>query len=140
MTPQTLSRPKIIVSTLDAERIEQLLDGLPHNAAIKDELETELLRADVVEPTEIPANVVTMNSTVRFKVASSPEEFELTLVYPKDLDASGKKISILAPIGSALLGLTQGDQIQWPTPDGGVQQVTIQEITYQPERNGEYHR
>lgn len=140
MTPQTLSRPKIVVSTLDAERIEQLLDGLPYNVAIKDELEAELLRADVVEPTEIPANVVTMNSTVRFKVASSPEEFELTLVYPKDLDASGKKISILAPIGSALLGLTQGDQIQWPTPDGGVQQVTIQEITYQPERNGEYHR
>lgn len=140
MTPQTLSRPKIVVSTLDAERIEQLLDGLPRNAAIKDELEAELLRADVVEPTEIPANVVTMNSTVRFKVASSPEEFELTLVYPKDLDASGKKISILAPIGSALLGLSQGDQIQWPTPDGGVQQVTIQEITYQPERNGEYHR
>ncbi len=140
MTPQTLSRPKIVVSTLDAERIEQLLDGLPYNVAIKDELEAELLRADVVEPTEIPANVVTMNSTVRFKVASSPEEFELTLVYPKDLDASGKKISILAPIGSALLGLTQGDQIQWPTPDGGIQQVTIQEITYQPERNGEYHR
>lgn len=140
MTPQTISKPKIILSTLDVERIEQLLDGLPHNASIKDELEAELRRADLVEPTDIPATVVTMNSTVRFKVASTPEEFELTLVYPKDLDASGKKISILAPVGSALLGLSQGDQIQWPTPDGGMQQVSIQEITYQPERNGEYHR
>lgn len=140
MTPQTINKPKIVVSTLDAERIEQLLDGLPHNATIKDELGAELRRADLVEPTDIPATVVTMNSTVRFKVASSPEEFELTLVYPKDLDASGKKISILAPVGSALLGLSQGDQIQWPTPDGGMQQVSIQEITYQPERNGEFHR
>lgn len=140
MTPQTISKPKIILSTLDVERIEQLLEGLPHNASIKDELEAELRRADLVEPTDIPATVVTMNSTVRFKVASTPEEFELTLVYPKDLDASGKKISILAPVGGALLGLSQGDQIQWPTPDGGMQQVSIQEITYQPERNGEYHR
>nr|WP_315483836.1 nucleoside diphosphate kinase regulator [uncultured Undibacterium sp.] len=148
MTPQTISKPKIILSTLDVERIEQLLDGLPHNrqltnqinSQLRDELEAELRRAEVVDPMDMPATVVTMNSTVKFKVASSPEEFELTLVYPKDLDSSGKKISILAPIGSALLGLSQGDQIQWPTPDGGVQQVSIQEITYQPERNGEYHR
>lgn len=140
MTPQTISKPKIVISTLDAERIEQLLDGLPNDALVKDELEAELRRADLVEPADIPATVVTMNSTVRFKVASSPEEFELTLVYPKDLDASGKKISILAPVGSALLGLSQGDQIQWPTPDGGMQQVSIQEIIYQPERNGEFHR
>lgn len=148
MTPQTISKPKIILSTLDVERIEQLLDGLPHNrqltnqinSQLRDELEAELRRAEVVDPMDMPATVVTMNSTVKFKVASSPEEFELTLVYPKDLDSSGKKISILAPIGSALLGLSQGDQIQWPTPDGGVQQVSIHEITYQPERNGEYHR
>jgi regulator of nucleoside diphosphate kinase len=81
-----------------------------------------------------------MNSTVKFKVESSSEEFELTLVYPKDIDASGSKISILAPVGSALLGLSQGDEIEWPKPGGGVLRVRIVEVTYQPERSGEYHR
>lgn len=81
-----------------------------------------------------------MNSTVRFKVESSSEEFELTLVYPKDSDTSGSKISILAPVGSALLGLSQGDEIEWPKPGGGMLRVRMEEVIYQPERSGEYHR
>jgi regulator of nucleoside diphosphate kinase len=81
-----------------------------------------------------------MNSTVRFSVESSRDEFELTLVYPKDIDSSGKKISILAPVGSALLGLSQGDEIDWPKPGGGLIKVNIKEVIYQPERAGEYHR
>jgi regulator of nucleoside diphosphate kinase len=85
----------------------------------KAELEAELDRADVVEPQEIPPTVVTMNSTVKFRVHSSQEEFQLTLVYPKDVDQSGGTISVLAPVGSALLGLSQGDEIEWPMPGGG---------------------
>jgi regulator of nucleoside diphosphate kinase len=135
------ARPKIVISSLDAERLEHLLDSLPGNAfAGKEELEAELARADVVDPQDIPPTVVTMNSTVKFKVQSSPQEFELTLVYPKDVDDSGRKISILAPVGSALLGLSQGDEIEWPKPGGGALRVRIQEVTYQPERAGEYHR
>lgn len=135
------TRPKIIISSLDAERLEALIDSLPSNAFPgRDELEAELARAEVVDPENIPPAVVTMNSTVRFKVESSSEEFELTLVYPKDIDASGCKISILAPVGSALLGLSQGDEIEWPKPGGGVLRVRIEEVTYQPERSGEYHR
>ncbi len=134
-------RPKIVVSSLDAERLEKLLDTLPKGAFPgKNELEGELARADVVEPKEIPPTVVTMNSTVRFRVASSAEEFSLTLVYPKDADGSSQKISILAPVGSALLGLSQGDEIEWPKPGGGVLRVHIDEVVYQPERAGEYHR
>ena len=106
----------------------------------KKELEAELERANIVEPTEVPSTIVTMNSTVSFIVDSSQEEFELTLVYPKDMDSSGKKISVLAPVGSALLGLSKGDQIEWPKPGGGLIKVTIKEITYQPERAGEFHR
>lgn len=135
------ARPEIVISTVDSERLERLLDSLPNNGFIgKVELESELARARVVEPKDVPATTVTMNSTVRFKVESSSEEFELTLVYPKDSDLSGKTLSILAPIGSALLGLSQGDEIEWPKPGGGVLRVQIHEITYQPERSGEFHR
>jgi regulator of nucleoside diphosphate kinase len=59
----------------------------------------------------------------------------LTLVYPKDMDSSDRKISILAPVGSALLGLSQGAQIEWPKPGGGILRVRIEEIVYQPERS-----
>lgn len=135
------ARPEIIISTIDAERLEALLDALPSDGFIgMAELETELARAKIVEPKDVPPSVVTMNSTVHFRIESSNEDFELTLVYPKDSDLSGKTISVLAPVGSALLGLSQGDEIEWPKPSGGVIRVKIQEVAYQPERAGELHR
>ncbi len=135
------TRPKIIISSVDANRIYDLIESLPGNGFVgKSELEAELARAHLVEPTEVPPSVVTMNSTVKFSVESSQEEFELTLVYPKDIDSSGTKISILAPVGSALLGLSQGDEIEWPKPGGGVLKVKIKEVIYQPERSGEHYR
>lgn len=134
-------RPEITISSLDADRLYRLIESLPAGSfAGKKELEEELDRANVVDPTEIPATLVTMNSTVNFIVESSKEEFVLTLVYPKDLDSSEHKISILAPVGSALLGLSQGDEIEWPKPGGGLITVKIKEVTYQPERAGELHR
>jgi regulator of nucleoside diphosphate kinase len=135
------TQPHVVISSLDAARLEQLLDSLPRNSFPGWEaLEDELARAEIVEPTAIPPTVVTMNSKVKFVVESSREEFCLTLVYPKDLDASGDKISVLAPVGSALLGLSQGDEIEWPKPGGGVLRVRIQEVAYQPERAGDFHR
>ncbi|CAG0942335.1 Regulator of nucleoside diphosphate kinase [Gammaproteobacteria bacterium] len=134
-------RPKVIISSLDVERIEKLLESLPAGAFPgRNALEEELARAEIVEPKDLPPTVVTMNSTVRFEVESSSEEFRLTLVYPKDVDASGTTISILAPVGSALLGLSQGDAIEWPKPGGGTLRVRIKEVAYQPERTGDYHR
>lgn len=136
-----LKKPKVIISSLDAERLEKLIDALPDTAFPgKKDLEAELARAQIVAPKDVPPTVVTMNSTVRFEVESSHDEFQLTLVYPKDIDASGEKISILAPVGSALLGLSQGDEIEWPKPGGGVLRVRIKEVVYQPERAGEHHR
>lgn len=135
------TRPKIVISSIDADRLDQLIESLPRSGFPgKDELEAELARAQVVDPKDVPPTVVTMNSTVRFKVESSSEEFTLTLVYPKDMDSSNDKISILAPVGSALLGLSQGDEIEWPKPGGGVLRVRIEEVAYQPERVGEYYR
>ena len=133
------SRPEIVLSSLDSERLYSLIDSLPKNSVPGiEELEEELGRAKVVEPEEITASIVTMNSTVRFFVESTKKEFELTLVYPKNVDSNGKTISILAPVGSALLGLSIGDQIEWPRPGGGFLKVKIKEITYQPERAGNY--
>ncbi|WAR45391.1 nucleoside diphosphate kinase regulator [Methylomonas rapida] len=135
------TKPKLIISSVDVERLEKLIESLPLKSFPgKNELEAELARAEVVEPKDVPPTVVTMNSTVRFEVESSNEEFCLTLVYPSSVDDSGEKISILAPVGSALLGLSQGDEIEWPKPGGGVLRVRIKEVTYQPERSGEYHR
>src|SRR5690606_36965209 len=115
------TRPNIVISSLDADRLEALLESLPNGAFPgKAELEAELDRAEIVAPEKLPPTVVSMNSTVRFKVLSSGEEFSLKLVFPRDMDSSGQKISILAPVGSALLGLSQGDTIEWPKPGGGV--------------------
>lgn len=135
------AKPKIVLSESDAERLERLLDSLPDAAFPgKDGLMAELERADVVAPEAVPPDVVTMNSTVRFTVSSSNEAFSLTLVYPKDVDDSGTTISILAPVGSALLGLSKGNEIEWSKPGGGTMKVRIDEILYQPERSGEFHR
>lgn len=135
------TQPEITISSLDADRLYKLLESLPANSfAGMDALDAELDRANIVEPKDIPPTIVTMNSTVKFIVESSQEEFMLTLVYPKDVDASGSKISVLAPVGSALLGLSQGDEIEWPKPGGGLLKVKIKEVVYQPERAGELHR
>ncbi|SFM37101.1 nucleoside diphosphate kinase regulator [Marinobacter zhejiangensis] len=135
------TKPQIIISSLDADRLDALLESLPNGAFPgKAELESELARADIVEPSEIPPTVITMNSTVKFRVESSGEDFTLTLVYPKDMDGSSDKISILAPVGSALIGLSVGNTIEWPKPGGGVIQVRVEEVIYQPERAGELHR
>lgn len=134
-------KPKIVISSLDLHRLESLLEALPDRAFPgRDDLEEELARAEIVDPKEIPPHVVTMNSTVKFKIKSSSEVFNLTLVYPKDIAAGGGTISILAPVGSALLGLSIGDEIEWPKPGGGALRVSIEDVTYQPERSGKLSR
>ena len=135
------SKPKILMSSLDAERLARLLESLPYEAVpSREDLEAELARANVVDPKDVPPYVVTMNSTVRFRIQSSDKDFFLTLVYPKDVDPKGGTISILAPVGSALLGLAIGDEIEWPKPGGGVLKVRIEDVLYQPERAGDYQR
>lgn len=133
-------RPKIILTSQDLDRLEALLESLP--AATfpgRNELRAEIDRAEIVEPQQVPTDVVTMNSKVRFALESG-EEFCLTLVYPKDMDGSTERISILAPVGSALLGLSAGEHIEWPRPGGGMMKVRLVEVLYQPERAGEFHR
>jgi len=134
-------RPPIVVSSLDMERLETLLDSLPAaQAGTRDTLLDELARAELVEPEDMPQDVVTMNSRVRFVLDNAPQEFDLSLAYPKDVDGAGDKLSVLTPVGSALLGLKVGDSIAWTRPDGGRFDVTVRAIVYQPERAGDLHR
>ncbi|GAB3789108.1 nucleoside diphosphate kinase regulator [Dyella agri] len=133
-------KPAITISRLDLERIEALLDRLPPTqAAAIAGLREELDRATVLEPSEMPRNVVTMNSTVSFTGEEGGAPQQLTLVYP---NAAGKPgtVSILAPVGSALLGLAKGKHIDWPTPDGRTRRLTVLSIDYQPEAAGDLHR
>ncbi len=134
------NKPSITVSRIDLERIEALLERLPAaEVATLAALRGELDRADVVELADMPAHTVTMNSVVTFEDVSNGEKLTLTLVYPVAAGAPGT-VSILAPVGSALLGLAKGQQIDWPTPDGRQRRLKVLEITYQPEAARHLHR
>ena len=134
-------KPQIILSSLDLDRIEALLAAIPASAfPVKADLQAELDRADVLAPEEMPPTVVTMNSTVQFTIVETGKSFCLTLVYPRDMDGSADRVSIFAPVGSALLGMSVGDELAWPGPGGKAMTVRVKEVVYQPEAAGELHR
>lgn len=134
------AKPAITLSTLDVARIESLLEKMPNNFAGRQALEAELDRADVVEPHEMPHDVVTMNSTVSFTILETQKSQTLTLVYPKEMDGSNDKVSVFAAVGTALLGLRVGDQFEMPSPTGQSITVRVDSMTYQPESAGVMHR
>lgn len=101
-------------------------------------LERELERGDVVAPREVPKGVVTMNSRVRFRDLASRERETYTLVYPADADVENGRLSVLAPLGAALLGARVGDVVECRTP-GGVRRLTVERVLYQPEAAGDFH-
>ena len=103
-----------------------------------DSLEHELDRAHVVDPSAIPHDVVTMNSQVRIEDVDTGLETVYTLVFPSEASIPEKKISILAPIGTALLGSRVGTTVDWPVP-AGRRTVRIKDVLYQPEAAGDYH-
>jgi len=96
-------------------------------------LQAELERADVVDARDVPADVVTMNSRVVFEDVTTGKTTEVTIVFPQDADLQRGRISVLAPVGTALLGLAQGDCIVWPFPDGSSRCLRVVEVTFQPE-------
>lgn len=134
---------KIFVTTTDRRRLGSVLDkargqGLADRTACYD-LDDELDRAVGVDPWEIAEDIITMNSTARLRDLENDEEFEYTLVYPNEIDGRQHCVSVLAPVGTAILGCRIGDIVQWPVPDGLVC-LRVEEIVYQPEREGIYDR
>ncbi|WHZ15276.1 MAG: Regulator of nucleoside diphosphate kinase [Nitrospira sp.] len=133
----------IYITDYDLTRLKELLDaGISVAAGDRHLLETlqgELDRAHIVEPSAVPPDVVTMNSRVRLIDVETKEEQVYTIVFPSEAKLEERKISILAPIGTALLGYRVGDTVEWPVP-GGIRRLRIEELQYQPEAAGEYRR
>ena len=132
----------IQVTTFDMNRLFAMIEQLRKNGfretANLEKLEEELARSDEVAPSEVAADVVTMNSRVRLQDEASGQTLECNLVFPGEADASANRISIVAPLGTAILGYRVGDTVTWPMP-GGERQYKIVEIAYQPEAAGDYH-
>lgn len=127
------------MSRLDWARLDRLLNSEPHHRESSlDALRDELDRANIIESVEMPPDVASMNSTVKFVDDATGANFELMLVYP---DAAGTPgtVSVLAPVGSALLGLSVGQSIDWQLPDGRTAHLRVLEIIRQPEAMGLYH-
>ncbi len=101
-------------------------------------LEEELERAEVVEQKDIPPDVITMRSTVRLKDLDTGEEMIYWLSFPTEASSDEWKISVLAPIGTAMLGYRRGDVIEWEVPSG-MRRLKVEDVLYQPEAKGDYH-
>jgi len=129
--------PPLIVSRFDFERLERLLGKVGAGGNL-DLLRAELDRAELVEPGDVPPDVVTMNSRIRVADEDTGEERELKLVFPAFADAGAGAVSVLAPVGSALLGLRIGAVIEWPVPDGRARRLRVVGIAYQPEAAGDF--
>jgi regulator of nucleoside diphosphate kinase len=137
-----MSGKPIHITQFDLERLRKLLLDAQSTNYRKSEylerLQMEINRAEVVLSKDVPSDVVTMNSTVCIEDLDTREEEIYTLVFPENADLSQGKISILAPIGTAMLGYEVGDSFEWEVP-AGKRRLKVKRILYQPEASGDYH-
>jgi len=132
-----MSRRTIIITNSDRRRLEHLLASEFTEAILPKsyltDLRTELQRAKIVDSEEVPSDVITMDSTVRLRDLDTDEVETYTLVYPNQANIAENKLSILAPIGTAILGYRLDDVIRWRVPSGR-RRLRVEEVVYQPER------
>jgi regulator of nucleoside diphosphate kinase len=132
---------KIILNQLDHTRIKNAIHEARQyksiHASDAENLLKELAAAEIVEPKNVPENVVTMNSIVKISFLNSGKQLEFQIVYPAKANIKEKKISIFSPIATALLGYRVSDEIEWLVPAGPTK-IRIDEIVYQPEASGDY--
>lgn len=133
----------IYITALDRQRLEKLIElagerSRRANHQYLSRLEEELERAETVAPEDVPADVITMRSKVRLRDLGSGEEMTYTLVFPSEADYGEGRISVLAPVGTAMLGYRAGETIEWEVPSG-MRRLKVEEILYQPEAAGEYN-
>jgi regulator of nucleoside diphosphate kinase len=126
----------ICITRADAERLQRVVSARRgprgRDEAHLDALEEELERAEVVDAGSMPPDVVTMHSRVRVRDMESGKEAEYTLSFPSEADLDQGRLSVLAPIGTALLGYREGDQIEWPVP-AGIRRLEVTQVLFQPE-------
>ena len=126
----------------DYKRLRNVLvEHTRQSRSIERELETleELLElARVVQAESVPENVVTMNSRVLFRDVGSDEQGTVTIAYPADANASSGRISVLSPVGTALIGAAEGQEVEMPLPHGQTRRIRIQSVLYQPEAQGDF--
>ncbi len=130
---------QIMMTQQDRTRLQKMIsdilltevDGTEHVRA----LDSEMSRAAVVASDEIPPDVITMRSRVRLSFGDGEDE-EYTLVYPDEADLSENRISVLSPVGTAILGYRAGDVIDWDVPDGSID-IRVKSVVYQPEAAGD---
>jgi regulator of nucleoside diphosphate kinase len=120
------TKPTIILSAGDYERLFTLAHAARKRMPdLADELAEEIGRARVLAKGEHPQHIVCMNSEVEFRDDTTGKIQKVTLVYPEEADISQRKISVLTPVGTALIGLRNGDSIMWETPNGELRQLTV---------------
>ncbi|MFP4164107.1 MAG: nucleoside diphosphate kinase regulator [Chitinispirillaceae bacterium] len=132
---------RIYITENDLDRLRALVQSAKEsmrNDQLLKSLEGELDRAEVVKPQEVPSDVITMNSEVSLMDMDTEEEMVYRLVFPDQADVDKGYVSILAPVGTALLGYRVGDIIEWKVP-AGVAKWKVMKIAYQPEAAGDYN-
>jgi regulator of nucleoside diphosphate kinase len=131
-----MKKRNLIISDADRERLESLIDMARMDSRVREEylraLEAELGRARVLTAGSVPSDVVRMNSVVRLRDLDTGEAVEHELVYPADADVARNRISVLAPVGTAILGYRVGDVIEWPVP-AGLRRLQVEGVVYHSE-------
>ena len=121
----------------DLLRIKHILSF--QKSADFENLEIELDRAKIISDLEVPPDLVTMNSKVKFLNLHDDKEMTVTIVYPPEANFTEGRISVLASLGAALIGLRVNQEINWKFPDGKTKTLKILEVLYQPEANQHWH-
>jgi len=137
-----MNHRRIFITRQDRERLTTMLDealaAKHRDAASLKELAHELAIAQIVDPQDVPADVVTMNSRVVVQDVETGESSEYVLVFPEQADVAEGRLSVVSPIGTAILGYAKNDVLTWQTP-GGPRKIKIAAIPYQPEAAGDFN-
>lgn len=128
-----------LLNELDHRRLTLLRERHPP-ADIPEEIDTLLEAAETLPPAAMPPDVVTLRSRIRVEEPSGAGQRELVLCYPPDSDPAAGYVSVLSPLGAALLGQRAGATVYWQTPDGADKALRVAAILFQPEASGEYTR
>lgn len=130
----------IVVTARDKDRLFQVVDLFlaQRYDILVDFLRRELARAKVVASEQVPRDIATMNSRVRYRDNETGEVFTVSLVYPGEEDSLLGRVSVLSPTGAALLGLSEGQSIEWTTIGARRRNLTLLSVLFQPEAAGRF--